>query len=182
MIREVRKSGAARWRCRDCDNAKRKKLYHEKEKNNPAKVAARKERWHTLYDNDPNFRERQRNYAQERLATPEGQAARQEAQYKYDHSEKGRNRSRKSYEKHGPKYAARQALSNAVADGVVAKPTACQRCHLEVGRPKLEGHHYLGYGPEHFYDVIWLCRPCHIAKEKEDIANAQGMIDKQTTA
>jgi hypothetical protein len=33
----------------------------------------------------------------------------------------------------------------------------CQNC----GNPKSEGHHHLGYAPEHYLDVIWLCRRCH---------------------
>lgn len=53
---------------------------------------------------------------------------------------------------------ARDALSNALKVGRVVRPDACQECGTG-GR--IEGHHHLGYAPDHRLDVSWLCPSCH---------------------
>ena len=38
--------------------------------------------------------------------------------------------------------------------------TACVDC----GGASLEAHHHNGYDADHALDVVWLCRPCHLAR------------------
>jgi len=53
----------------------------------------------------------------------------------------------------------RVKFSLAVKSGKLIKPNACQKCGKTNCR--IEGHHYLGYEPEHALDVKWLCNYCH---------------------
>jgi hypothetical protein len=56
-----------------------------------------------------------------------------------------------------PKGRTRAALRNAVADGRIAKPSACEGCGATDAI--LGGHHHLGY--DRPLDVQWLCSVCH---------------------
>lgn len=68
--------------------------------------------------------------------------------------------------KHPVKEAARRAVTVAVATGRIEKPTSCQDCGEEVSEPRLlHGHHHRGYSLRHWYDVRWLCVPCHVRAE-----------------
>lgn len=60
---------------------------------------------------------------------------------------------------HQPKEMARHAIFFAVRAKTIpkAKELLCQRC----GKPAIEYHHYLGYEPEHYLDVIPVCKVCH---------------------
>jgi hypothetical protein len=53
------------------------------------------------------------------------------------------------------KYKAHNAVNNALRDGKITKPSACEICGNE--RP-LHGHHYDYALP---LDVIWICEECH---------------------
>lgn len=53
------------------------------------------------------------------------------------------------------KYRAHVALNNAVRDGIVIKPSECERCG---GTRGIHGHHYDYSKP---LDVEWLCAACH---------------------
>jgi predicted Zn-ribbon and HTH transcriptional regulator len=53
---------------------------------------------------------------------------------------------------------ARKKLGEAVAKGVVRKPTHCEACGKETPRMKLHGHHWDYRRP---LDVQWLCQYCH---------------------
>ena len=56
---------------------------------------------------------------------------------------------------------ARDAVGNAIRSGTL--PKACTLfCH-ECGQGAQEYHHYLGYAPEYWLDVVPLCIPCHYA-------------------
>jgi len=44
------------------------------------------------------------------------------------------------------------------------KPAHCE--HDGCTTAKIEGHHHLGYEPEHWMDVIWLCKKHHEEAEK----------------
>ena len=55
-------------------------------------------------------------------------------------------------------------VSNAVRDKRLFKPNSCSQCGLAdsgIERSMIEAHHYLGYEPEHWMDVQWLCTRCH---------------------
>lgn len=58
-------------------------------------------------------------------------------------------------EKYPDQRRARTALSNAVRDGKIEKPTACQNCGT---KGRLHGHHHDYSKP---LDVQWLCVDCH---------------------
>lgn len=54
---------------------------------------------------------------------------------------------------------AHAAVHAAVAGGLL-KPAGSCECH-DCGRPAAIHHHYLGYDPTHWLDVVPLCRRCH---------------------
>lgn len=56
------------------------------------------------------------------------------------------------------KWSARYAVSNAVRDGRIAKPIACQECG---GGGRIEAHHTDYSKP---LDVVWVCFKCHREK------------------
>lgn len=53
---------------------------------------------------------------------------------------------------------ARAAIAVAIKMKVLVRPLQCSQCQRVV-RP--DAHHYLGYAPEHWFDVQWICRKCH---------------------
>lgn len=55
------------------------------------------------------------------------------------------------------KTRAAQFIYYAIQAGVIEKPEVADCGH--AGNP--EAHHYLGYEPRHWIDVIWLCSACH---------------------
>lgn len=57
--------------------------------------------------------------------------------------------------KHPDRYAAHAAVSNAIRDGVLKKPSQCSRC---ASTKHIHGHHEDYSRP---LDVIWLCPRCH---------------------
>lgn len=50
-------------------------------------------------------------------------------------------------------------VREAIRKGRLTRPTSCSQCG-KICKP--DGHHHNGYDDAHIYDVIWLCRPCHI--------------------
>lgn len=62
-------------------------------------------------------------------------------------------------DKHPEHIAARAAVNNAVQSGkmIPAKDLIC-----ECGAQALEYHHHKGYAPEHHFDVVAVCKTCHI--------------------
>jgi DNA-binding XRE family transcriptional regulator len=55
-----------------------------------------------------------------------------------------------------PKVIARAAVAKAIRDGALERQ-ACRACGAEPA----EAHHHLGYAPEQWLDVEWLCRTHH---------------------
>lgn len=78
----------------------------------------------------------------------------------YNQTERGKaaakKRVYKAIETHPEKHKARYMFRYAVQAGKIQRQP-CEICGLE----KSEAHHYLGYEPEHWYDVQWLCRQHH---------------------
>jgi len=95
------------------------------------------------FQEDPRVRERHRRYQK----TEKGAAAMRRGRAKY-------------VQKNPEKWAAHVALNNAVRDGRVTKPGACQNCGAG-GR--IEGHHDDYAKP---LDVEWLCRSCHLERHR----------------
>jgi hypothetical protein len=55
------------------------------------------------------------------------------------------------------KAKARDKVGYALRSGKLRRGPCC-RC----GTVPAQAHHHLGYDPEHWLDVIWLCRECHV--------------------
>lgn len=68
---------------------------------------------------------------------------------------------RRYREENPEKYRAHTAVSNAVRDGRLVKPSCCSGCGAET---RLHGHHDDYSRP---LDVMWLCAACHKARHKE---------------
>jgi len=71
--------------------------------------------------------------------------------------------SRKSKAEHPDKTKARDAFNGAVRYGRIIRPDECSECYDKC-RP--EGHHW-SYAKEHWLDVVWLCRGCHVAEHNK---------------
>ena len=84
-------------------------------------------------------------------------------QKRYEQSEKGKAQRRNSachyHARHPQKIKAVQAVNNAIYAGKLPQPDTLQ-CHYCPARAK-EYHHYKGYAPEHWLDVIPVCKKCH---------------------
>lgn len=78
---------------------------------------------------------------------------------KYSKSEKGRARDRRLRQQYPERIAARNAVNMAKYHKQIppASHLPCASC----GKPADHYHHYLGYAPEHWLDVIPLCLVCH---------------------
>lgn len=62
------------------------------------------------------------------------------------------------------KRKARYTILNAIRDGKIIRPNNCERCGIEdwgVKRTMIEANHYLGYEPENWLKVEWICTNCH---------------------
>lgn len=60
------------------------------------------------------------------------------------------------------KRAAHYAVTEAIRKGVLTPLTNCERCGNPQADRALDAHHHSGYAKEHWYDITWLCRACHI--------------------
>lgn len=78
-------------------------------------------------------------------------------------------------ERNPHKRKAQYALSNAVRDSKIIKPTSCEHCG--TSEKKIQGHHW-SYLEEHWLDVIWLCTGCH-GKEHKRLNEIGRDPDKQ---
>ena len=50
-------------------------------------------------------------------------------------------------------------------DGLLWKPEHCQRCGEATPTELLHGHHHNGYARVEWFNVRWLCVPCHVKEE-----------------
>lgn len=58
------------------------------------------------------------------------------------------------------KIAARAAVAGALRRGLLNRPETCFVC---LQSKRLHAHHHLGYEPDRWLDVLWLCVKCHRA-------------------
>ena len=73
---------------------------------------------------------------------------------------------RRLREEHPEIVRAHDAVAKALKSGALKKPAACSACRRS-DVPRLVGHHYRGYSPEHWLDVEWLCDRCHARHHAE---------------
>lgn len=70
---------------------------------------------------------------------------------------------------HRQRLQARQEITEAIRTGTITRGP-CAECGLppkKIGRQnRIHAHHHLGYAPEHWLDIIWLCKPCHVKAER----------------
>ena len=57
----------------------------------------------------------------------------------------------------------RSAVTSAVKHGLLPRPATIP-C-VDCGKPAQEYHHHLGYAPEHWLNVVAVCRTCHRNRE-----------------
>ncbi|MCJ7483868.1 MAG: hypothetical protein MUO31_12995 [Thermodesulfovibrionales bacterium] len=85
------------------------------------------------------------------------------ARKRYNNSEKGKLNARyhaKRYCKQHPNRAkATHVVNHSVERGELPRPKTLQ-CHYG-NHPAREYHHWHGYAPEHWLDVVPICKKCH---------------------
>ena len=124
--------------CPKCEKRVYMKAYYHSTPERKAKALVLT-RYRRLQDEDPEWREKER----------------------------ARNRKRRPAPITTPeKNKARSALNNAVRDGKIVKPDACQKCGEKPGCKRLHGHH-----PDHSkpLGVLWLCTPCHGKEHRDEL-------------
>jgi len=108
------------------------------------------------FANDPAAKERKRwNAQREREKHRDAILEKQRARARL-HPEKIREAVARSRERHPDRVAARQATAAAIDRGELVR----QPCGI-CGAEPTQAHHHRGYAPEHWFDVIWLCRAHH---------------------
>jgi len=100
------------------------------------------------------------------LQTERGKEVFRRSRDKFCRSEKGRAWRRAKAQRHrvqNPgKAKARSVVSQAIESGRLQRPNACEKCGA-IGM--VEAHHFLGYAEEHWLDVKWLCKSCHLRED-----------------
>ena len=56
---------------------------------------------------------------------------------------------------------ARAAVYQAVQEGWMIRPEVCSDCGKPPKKGIIEAHH-LSYDSDKWYDVVWLCKSCHL--------------------
>jgi hypothetical protein len=129
-------------RCKECHKAKVRE-------NRKAKADYYRTYDAYRYKNDPKVRQRHRRYHK----TDAGKAAMAEARDKW-------------LRENAEKRACHTIVNNAVRDGRLSKPDACQSCGATDCR--IEGHHDDYAKP---LDVRWVCRSCHVEIHRQENEN-----------
>ena len=119
-------------KCKECHKAAMRK-------NRAAKADYYREYDRQRFQNDPKRRVKNREYKK----TKAGRESAKRARLKYE-------------AKYPDKRAAHIAFGNAVTYGKITRPNTCSKCGT---KGLIEGHHEDYSKP---FDVIWLCRPCHL--------------------
>ena len=93
---------------------------------------------------------------------------RKAVQRRYAQSPKGKAVYQQDQRRHPDRYAARHAINNTVRNG--KRPPAKDLLCLYCLQPATCWHHHLGYEPEHYLDVVPVCRRCHVREHKTKVA------------
>lgn len=131
--------------------------------------AIRNERARAKRALDPFAREKERAYEASRREEIRAYKAQKYERARYEmlaRNQAWKDRSRQHiseynkahYDAKTPEYRARRAVTSALASGALRRAESCNRCGAP---PPLDGHHH-SYAREHWLDVEWLCRTCHL--------------------
>ena len=107
--------------------------------------------------------EKGRAYQKRYRQSEKGKVASRKHVMKYRETEKGKENHRQNaqiyYHHHPLRGKTHHAIGNAVATGKLPRPDSlpCHYCH----KLAKEYHHWHGYEPEHWLDVVPVCLPCH---------------------
>lgn len=80
---------------------------------------------------------------------------------RYNKSKKGKKRDNKYNQQHPERRKAKAAVDKAIRTLKLPKPNSLVCCYCTKSAELY--HHHKGYEPEHWLDVIPVCRKCHIA-------------------
>jgi len=80
-------------------------------------------------------------------------------QKEYRKTEKGKARQRRYHYPYPERIKAKNFVNHAIRDGKLSRPDVklCWYCT----KPAQQYHHYRGYEPEHWLDILPICRKCH---------------------
>ena len=137
--------------CKTCFKASTK-AYHQSER---GKATLRKAS--TQYQQTSNCKVVKANYRN----SPMGKAAKE--RFYGRHPNYTKVKSAKDRLRYPKQIKARSAVNNLITAGRMSRPVSLQ-CHY-CPNPAKQYHHWHGYEPEHWLDVVPACRDCHI---KED--------------
>jgi len=90
--------------------------------------------------------------------TDKGKQARKRASKHYQQSEKGKVSGERYQQNHPERIKARSAVMIAIVAGKLPQASSLQ---CSCGHQAAQYHHHKGYAPEHWLDVIPICKKCH---------------------
>jgi len=96
-----------------------------------------------------------------------------QTQYHRDHREPYREAARRWAKKalKSPEYRYKQMVQRitraAVKSGLIHDPGVCQDCGVPREFARIEIHHW-SYNPLHWFDVRFVCRACHMKRNRAD--------------
>ena len=90
--------------------------------------------------------------------TEQGRQAHKRANKHYQQSEKGKAAIERYQQNQPEQIKARIAVREAIRKGHLPRPDSLQ-CSC-CGKPAKEYHHHKGYEPEHWFDVVPICKKC----------------------
>jgi hypothetical protein len=102
----------------------------------------------------PAQRQTAKRYRQKRRR----KIAQEKRLWAHNNPKKIRAMDQRKKERHPEQAKAHTAVRNAVYQGRLQKPTACERCHQPTLKARLQGHHHDYAKP---LEVEWLCHACH---------------------
>lgn len=95
--------------------------------------------------------------------TEKGKLANLRGVKKYKKTAKGKATQKRFLVGHPNYVKARQAVNNAIRAGKLPRPDTLL-CHY-CPKPAEQYHHWHGYEPENYLDVIPICEECHMCKQ-----------------
>lgn len=117
-------------------------------------------KWYRSTQNGQNMR---RKAYQKWIATEKGKEANARVGKTWRNTEQGKIKTRlyakRYYDKNKHRHRAKARVKTAIRIGILepANSQSCLKCSCQAH----DYHHYLGYEPKHWFDVIPLCIKCH---------------------